>query len=149
MKRFVVSLSIILIASVALVQAADEKAKKVELKCVVSGKAIDKTKTVDYKGGKVYFCCGGCPGAFKKDTAKFANKANHQLVASGQFIQKNCPFAGKPANATKTVEVSGVKVAFCCGGCQGKASKADDKVALVFNDAAFKKGFALKPAKKK
>ncbi len=43
-------------------------------KCPVSGKAIDITKTVKYKGKNVYFCCGNCPGAFEKDPDKYAKK---------------------------------------------------------------------------
>jgi len=45
-----------------------------QVKCPVSDKPIDVTKSVDYKGAKVYFCCGNCPAAFEKDPAKFASK---------------------------------------------------------------------------
>jgi len=45
-----------------------------QTKCPVSGKAIDVSKTVDYKGQKVYFCCGNCPAAFEKDPSKFTAK---------------------------------------------------------------------------
>jgi hypothetical protein len=50
-----------------------------------------------------------------------------------------------------SVIVDGVKVAFCCGGCKGKASKVegDEQIALVFGDKAFDKGFKAKKAKKK
>ena len=30
----------------------------------------------DYKGRRYFFCCGGCPAAFKADPAKFAKKEN-------------------------------------------------------------------------
>ena len=30
----------------------------------------------DYKGGRYFFCCGGCPGEFKKSPAKFASNAH-------------------------------------------------------------------------
>lgn len=33
----------------------------------------------DYKGRRYFFCCAGCPDAFKKDPAKFA-KAEHIAV---------------------------------------------------------------------
>jgi len=45
-----------------------------QTKCPVSGQPIDVAKSVDYKGAKVYFCCGKCPAAFEKDPAKFAGK---------------------------------------------------------------------------
>ncbi len=53
------------------------------IKCaVMSGRDVDvKAATAnhmyaDYKGNRYFFCCGGCPAAFKKDPAKFA-KAPH------------------------------------------------------------------------
>ncbi|MDG2384951.1 MAG: hypothetical protein P8N76_24990 [Pirellulaceae bacterium] len=129
-----------------------EDAKKTDLskvKCIVSGKAITPEATADYKGGKVYFCCPGCPGAFAKNTKKFATKANHQLAMTGQFVQTNCPMSGKPAKADKVVKVAGVDVAFCCGNCTKAAAskKGDEQINLIFNDKSFKNGFEV--AKKK
>ena len=114
-------------------------------KCPVSGKAakdIDGS-SVAYKGGKVYLCCAGCPTAFKKDTKKFAAKANFQLYATKQAKAVKCVLTGKDLNATQTVKIEGQDVAFCCGGCKGKVTKAADKLAFVFSDAAFAKGFKV------
>lgn len=136
----------VLVAFVAgfAVKAAEEK--KFDAKCIVAGdQAAKQDKAADYKGGKVYFCCDGCKGKFEKDTAKYAVKANAQLVSTGQAKQVKCPLAGQPVKADKTVEVAGVKVAFCCDGCKGKVEKAkgDEQTALVFSDEAFKKGFEV------
>jgi YHS domain-containing protein len=127
--------------------AADEK--KADLKCPVSGKAALTEHAVDYNGGKVYFCCPNCPKAFEKDSAKFAEKANAQLVASGQAKQTKCPLTGKPLNAEQKVTVAGVEVQFCCMNCKGKVAKAEgaEQAKLVFSDAAFKKGYEVKAAK--
>ncbi len=40
--------------------------------CPVSGEPIDKTKSVEFEGRKVYFCCDHCIEKYKKDhpTAK-------------------------------------------------------------------------------
>ncbi len=132
-----------------LVVAAD--AKKFDQKCVVSGGAAKEDKTVDYKGGKVYFCCENCPKAFEKDVKKYATKANHQLAATGQVKQAKCPLSGGKLNAEKTVKVGGVEVQFCCEVCQGKAAKAegDAQIEMVFSDAAFEKaGFAVPKSEK-
>ncbi len=136
-----------LFASAALGFAADEK--KADLKCPVSGAAAKTEHAVEHNGGKVYFCCPNCPKAFEKDTAKFAVKANAQLVASGQATQTKCPLSGGKLNPEKTATVAGVEVKFCCENCQGKVAKAegDEQAALVFSDAAFKKGFEVKAAK--
>lgn len=149
----------LIIGAIALTFVAGVNADKAEtkkkdplagVKCPVSGKPVKADKFAAYKGGKVYFCCPGCPAPFAKDTAKFANKANHQLVATGQFVQTKCPIAGRPKNKTKAVKIAGVNVEFCCPNCQGKAKKAkgDAQLALVFGEAPFKKGFAVKKAKK-
>jgi YHS domain-containing protein len=42
--------------------------------CPVSGKPINAAQKTEYEGKTVYFCCGGCPDAFKADPAKFAAK---------------------------------------------------------------------------
>lgn len=145
MKRFVALMSLLVVAGFV----AAEEAKKFDQKCVVSGGPAKEDKTVAYKGGKVYFCCGNCPKAFEKDVAKFATKANHQLVATGQAKQAKCPLSGGKLNPEKTVSVGGVDVQFCCGNCQAKVAQAkgDAQIELVFSDAAFEKGgFAVPKA---
>ena len=120
---------------------AEDKAAAPALKCPVSGKAASADHVVDFNGGKVQFCCDKCPVAFQADTAKYAAKANLQLVQSGQLKQTACPITGKPIDETKTAEVGGVKVAFCCDKCKGAVEKAtgDDQLNLVFKDTS--KGF--------
>lgn len=45
---------------------------------VMGGKKLDiasatsKHMYADYKGKRYFFCCGGCPEAFKKDPAKYS-----------------------------------------------------------------------------
>jgi YHS domain-containing protein len=132
--------------------AADEKKEeKLSAKCPVSGKDAVKTATADYKGAKVYFCCENCPKAFAGDTAKYATKANAQLVSTSQAKQVKCPIAGRAINAAQTVEVAGVKVSFCCANCKGKVAGAsgDAQADLVFADAPFGKGFEVAKAEKK
>jgi YHS domain-containing protein len=136
----------VLLAAGALLAAEKETAAT----CPISGKAINKEASIDYKGGKLCFCCNGCVATFNKNPEKYAAKANLQLVATGQAEQVACPRTGKPVNDEKTAEVGGVKVAFCCGGCQGKVAKAsaEDQVALVFGKG-FDKGFKVKAAESK
>lgn len=127
------------------------------IKCLVDGDAqVDVEAAVDYRGGKVYFCCDGCATDFKSKmndaNSELLIKANHQLVLTGQFTQTACPLTGKPAAADKSVDVGGVKVGVCCGGCEAKLNKAADlaaKAKLVFANAAFEKGFAAAKPKAK
>ena len=125
------------------VRAADKPEFKAT--CPVSGAAAKQSSAIDYKGGKLYFCCDGCPEAFKKDPAKFAAKANQQLVATGQAKQEKCPLTGGKLNSETVTEIAGTKVCFCCNGCKGKVTKAstDEQVKMVFGDEAFAKGFKV------
>lgn len=148
-SRFVASLLVVasMIAVGSLV-ADDDKVDFSKIKCLISGKPVNTEATVDYKGAHVYFCCEGCPGAFAKDPAKFATKANHQLVATKQASQIGCPMSGKDIDAETAIEVAGVEVAFCCGNCQKAAADKEgaEQVELVFNDKAFEKAFKVKEA---
>jgi hypothetical protein len=153
MKRYAlyaVALSALVVTSSLI---AADKIKLDGIKCVVSGgpaKDIDGS-SVDYKGGKVFFCCNNCPKAYGKDKAKFSTKANHQLAATGQAKEVKCPLTGRDLNPDAVVEIGGVKVAFCCNNCKGKAAAAtgDDQINLVFSDKAFDTGFKVPKAEKK
>jgi len=127
------------------VNNAGEK-KEFKAKCPVSGKDAKETSSVEFNGGKVYFCCDNCPKAFEKDSAKFAAKANHQLAATGQAKEVKCPFTGKELNPDTKISVAGVDVCFCCNNCMGKAEKAKgvEQIQMIFGNTTFKKGFEVK-----
>jgi hypothetical protein len=134
---------------VATLAAADIDLKGI--KCLMNPKAkASAEQSVDYKDGKVFFCCGNCAKKFGAKTADFATSANQQLVSTKQYEQKKCPLTGGKLNADTAIKVGAVKVAFCCNNCKGKAEKAEgkDQLELVFSDKAFKKGFAKVAAKK-
>ncbi len=155
-KSFVrtVSVAAALLFACVAISAEGEKDKKkgFECKCPVSGKAASKEHAVKYKGGEVYLCCGNCPAEFEKNTAKYAVKANMQLVGTKQAKEVKCPLTGGKLNPATAIDIAdGVKVCFCCNNCKGKVEKAegDKKLELVFSDAAFEKGFKVGETKKK
>ena len=138
--------------SVAFLTVAAFAADAVNLegvKCIMNPKAPAKAdKSVDYKGGKVYFCCGNCPKKF--DAEKNAVAANQQLVATKQAKQSKCPISGQPINPEHKISVNGAEVAFCCPNCKGKAEKAsaEDQAKMLFSNEAFDKaGFKVSAAK--
>ncbi len=141
-KILVVAMSALLLSAAAF---AAEGLKLDGITCLVAGsKPAKAEKSVEYKGAKVFFCCDNCPKAFEKDTAKFATKANAQLVATKQFTQVACPFSGKPTAEGTAVKVGGSDVSFCCMNCKGAAEKAgDEALEKVFADAPFAKGFKI------
>ena len=78
-------LSLLALMSLALVGGAlAQKPVKAPTKisCAVQkGDMVDVAKATkdkmyaDYKGKRYFFCCQGCPDAFKKDPAKYAKTA--------------------------------------------------------------------------
>ena len=151
MKNFAATLAVAAFAFVSVLAFAADKADAPKVTCPVSGQPAKAEHTVDYKGGKVQFCCPNCPKAFSADPAKFAVKANHQLALTGQAKQVACPFTGGKLNAEKKADVAGVSVNFCCGNCEAKAkaASADDLLAKAFSDDAFAKAFKVGEAEKK
>lgn len=116
-----------------------------KVKCLVDPKRMVKEKFVaDHRGGKIYFCCGGCLKAFQADPAKFSAQANLQLVATKQYTQTACPLTDGDVDTSKTVAIAGQEIGFCCGGCLAKveAATVQERVAMVFDDAAFEKSFS-------
>jgi len=76
--------AVLMLASVTTAHAGAKKAAAPkEVPCAVMpthkvniADATKKNMFADYKGGRYFFCCAGCPAEFKKDPAKFA-KAEH------------------------------------------------------------------------
>ena len=141
----------LLAGGVVLAEKADKKINIKKAKCPISGKPAKDVdgSSVAYKGGKVFLCCTNCPNAFKKDPTKFAAKANFQLYVTKQAKLVACAFSGKALNPATKIEIDGQPVCFCCNNCKAKAEKAADKVACVFGDATFAKGFKVGAKKKK
>lgn len=142
MKKLIATCVATLFVVSATTLMADVELK--EVKCVIAPKPAKADKMAEYKDGKVYFCCNNCVSKFKKDTKQFQPKANFQLVATKQYVQKACPFSGGDLDPAISTKVAGMKVGFCCQGCKGKVEKAKDdkaKLALLFNEKTFAKGF--------
>jgi YHS domain-containing protein len=135
------------IAICSPLRAADLAAAK----CPVSGEAVSKDASVDYKGAKLYFCCDNCAAKFTKDKAKYAAKANLQLVVTGQAVQKGCPLTGGKTDASTAIDVGGAKIAFCCNGCKGKVAKMkpSQQIKKIFADEVFDKNFEITKADEK
>ena len=136
-RLFLSMLAVAVLVAVHTLRAEDKEPGK-DVKCPVSGKAINPASFVEFNGGKVYLCCDGCPAAFKKDTAKYAAKANHQLAQTGQIVEVTCPLSGKKLNPETGLDIAGVKVTFCCNNCKGAVAKMtpEEQLAKVFTDVS-------------
>jgi len=125
---------------------AEKAEAKFTAKCPVSGADAKKEQAAKYKEKDVYFCCEKCKAAFEADSAKYATKANHQLVQTKQFRQTQCPLSGGKVNKEQSVKVEGVKVTFCCDKCKGaiEAASKEDQLTKIFAEDVFAKSFAAK-----
>ncbi len=81
MNKFALILMVGALSVGAFAQAKKPAPAPKEVPCIVMPshkvKIADATKGkmfADYKGRRYFFCCAGCPGAFKADPAKYAKK---------------------------------------------------------------------------
>jgi len=70
----VLSLASILVAGGGALAAEQAAPPRKQTVCPVMGGPVNPKVFVDYKGQRVYFCCGGCPAEFNKDPAKYIAK---------------------------------------------------------------------------
>jgi YHS domain-containing protein len=84
-------------AAVAAPQSGtkDKKAAPTEILCsVMTTKKVNvkdataKGMFADYKGNRYFFCCGGCPSAFKASPAKYAKNAHIPTPKTGKPAAK-------------------------------------------------------------
>ena len=104
-----------------------------------------KSPSLDYKGGKIYFCCANCIPVFQKSPQRFAASANWQLVVTYQAWQSRCPLCGGELKSFNEVYVAGVQVLVCSTDCSRKLARASaaERMQLVFGDPAFARGFKM------
>jgi YHS domain-containing protein len=110
--------------------ALDEKADNI--KCPVSGRAVDESAGVVTVSKNIGFCCDNCPKKFdaKKNLAKLGDIPTKPVNSA-------CPLSGRPVDATKTLVVKGQTVAFCCGNCPKKFDAAKDAEKIKNDGKAF------------
>ncbi|MCA9073418.1 MAG: hypothetical protein KDA93_00190 [Planctomycetaceae bacterium] len=130
------------VAVVGVTVFAAEEIKLEGIKCVMNPKGPAMLeKSVDFKGGKVFFCCDNCPKGFtakvEAEDAIVIAKGNKQLVQTKQAVQEKCPFTGGPLKTE--LDVDGAVVQSCCDKCLGKAKKlkGDEQLTQLFGDEAF------------
>jgi YHS domain-containing protein len=68
-------------ASMAFAEPTNAVAVKAQTTCPVMGGAVNHKVFADYQGQRIYFCCNGCPAAFKKDPEKYMKKFKNEGVA--------------------------------------------------------------------
>lgn len=115
------------------------------VKCIVTGdRGANDKHASKHLDGDVYFCCQRCKSTYDADPKKFATKANHQLVVSGQYVQTRCPSGKKITDNQRKMSVMGVNVIFCDENQMMKVSDASgqQKAEMMFGGDAFAQTFS-------
>ena len=134
--------------------AATDTAEAEQTICPVMGLEINPDVFIEYKGVKVYFCCWGCDDKFRAEPEKYipklpesiqkkiqaasaspASKAtasedtqsNAAESSEGETEQTICPVMELEINPDVFIEYKGVKVYFCCWGCDKKFRAEPEK----------------------
>lgn len=125
----VVLLGLFLMSTSSIVMA-EKKAETVT--CAVTGEVVNKADAVGpvtVDGVDHYFCCADCQTIFKKDPAKYANKAVD--IICGMTIDKKGALNAKHADHTYY---------FCSAMCKKAFEKNPDAMIKKAAEKAHKEG---------
>lgn len=134
------------------------KLQKPQTKCPVMGGDINRDLYVDYNGQRVYFCCNGCEASFNEDPEKYIkamvevgieiervhtdqfkvpikNESTPLISEKAMKAQTKCPVMGGDINKDLYVDYKGLRVYFCCDGCQGTFNSDPEKYLKEMKEA--------------
>jgi Cu(I)/Ag(I) efflux system membrane fusion protein len=105
---------------------ADNQQLKPQTLCPVMGGEINRDVFTDYNGMRIYFCCPSCDAEFKADPEKYLKQMRDAGVEPEQLAkpQTLCPVMGGEINKEIYTDYNGMRIYFCCAGCDGEF-KAD------------------------
>ena len=114
---------------------------KSQTTCPVTGDEIDKKFYADYKGKRIYFCCGNCAAEFKKDPAGYVKKLTDEGVTlqNTPKPQTMCPVMNAKIDKKLFVDHQNKRVYFCCSHCIKEFNKNPQK----YIDKLEKEGITL------
>lgn len=125
------------------------------VKCVVDGgRPCRAAFSLPYLEGRIYFHRPDAIGVFQHQALDSQNqprtdswlicRANHQLLATGQYHQFRCPLTGKPIDANLTLRVAGIDVGFHDPAGYHRVLETPsmaERARLLFAPAPFARGF--------
>jgi len=93
--------------------------------CPIGGEDVDGESSLDWNGLRVHLCCPGCEKKFRKDPAAALAKLGLAVEKQGDafvvdLANPRCPIRGGDAKADVSTVFAGVRVHYCCPGCEKK-----------------------------
>lgn len=87
---------------------------KIQIKCPLTGKALNPKAFVEKDGAKTFFCSRNCLEMYEKDPAKYV-----AALADCYTYQTQCPVSGKAIDPAMFIDLkSGQRIYFCCDKCE-------------------------------
>lgn len=113
---------------------------KPQTSCPVMGGAINKEVYADHNGMRIYFCCPGCDATFKADPDKYVDEMRTEGIEPEKLPgpQTFCPIMGNPINNEVYVDHNGMRIYFCCPGCDSTFKEEPDKYIQQMKDNGVK-----------
>lgn len=103
-------------AKVAAQRKALADRPKIQVTCPISKEPVDPNVFIESEGRKVFFCCKGCMNKYKADPTKYAS-----ALANSYTFQIQCPVMKEEINPKSfSTAGNGMKIYFCCKGCDRK-----------------------------
>ncbi len=103
-------------AKVAAQRNALADRPKIQVTCPVSKEPVDPEVFIESEGRKVFFCCKGCISKYKADPGKYAS-----ALANSYTFQTQCPVMKEEISPKSfTTAGNGMRIYFCCKGCDKK-----------------------------
>ncbi|MGB0714944.1 MAG: hypothetical protein ACPGXK_03645 [Phycisphaerae bacterium] len=99
------------------------KLPKMQVLCPVSGDTVDTEVSLEHKGEKVQFCCGGCKSKFEAEPAKYTKQ-----LAKSYTYQTQCPIMDSEISPGVYSDLpTGERVYYCCKMCKKRMLKNPEK----------------------
>lgn len=90
--------------------------QRYQVKCPVTGGAVDPKVFVEYEGRRIYYCCPGCDRKLKADPDRYLSNLDRLMSE-----QVHCPVSGLPIDPgqrpAQTRTFQGKSVYLCCKSC--------------------------------
>ena len=98
-------------------------------KCPVGGEDVDADSHVDWNGVRMHLCCPDCKPKVEKEPEAALEKLGLKVAKNAEgkpvvdLANANCPIMAKPAKPDVSADLDGVRIHFCCPGCDKKTKK--------------------------
>ena len=137
----------------ALCTIAAEGQDLTGIKCIVDGtRTCQPEWSQKYLDGDLYFCSGDAAKSFRQQMEASPSsqqalkiRAHHQLLLTGQYVQRVCPVTFRPVHSGVSARIGGLEIAFADQASRDQVleePRLADKARRILNPKVFAVAFA-------